>query len=44
MSRAQEMRDLEGALSYMKGKGYSEVGTYGVSMGAATSLLVAMTW
>jgi pimeloyl-ACP methyl ester carboxylesterase len=36
-----EMRDLEAALGYMKAKGYSELGTYGISMGAATSVMVA---
>ena len=36
-----ETRDLEGALNYLKDKGYSEFGTYGISMGGGTSLLAA---
>lgn len=36
-----EMRDLEGALNYLKSRGYSEFGTYGISMGGGTSLLLA---
>jgi pimeloyl-ACP methyl ester carboxylesterase len=36
-----ETRDLEGALNYLKGRGYSEFGTYGISMGGGTSLLLA---
>ena len=37
----RETRDLESALDYLENKGYSEFGTYGISMGAATSLLAA---
>lgn len=36
-----ETRDLEGALSYLKSRGITEVGTLGYSMGAATELLAA---
>jgi uncharacterized protein len=36
-----ETRDITGALDYLKGRGYTEFGTYGVSMGAAISLLAA---
>ena len=38
---AWETRDITGALDYLKGRGYTEFGTYGVSMGAAISLLAA---
>lgn len=33
-----ETRDVGGALAYLKGRGFSEVGTIGFSMGAATAL------
>lgn len=36
-----ETRDVAGALDYLKGRGYTEFGTYAVSMGAGTSLLAA---
>lgn len=36
-----ETRDVAGALDYLKGRGYTEFGTYAVSMGAAISLLAA---
>jgi hypothetical protein len=36
-----ETRDVAGALNYLKGRGYTDVGTYAVSMGAATPLLAA---
>lgn len=36
-----ETRDVAGALDYLKSRGYTEFGTYGVSMGAAISLLAA---
>jgi uncharacterized protein len=33
-----EVRDVAGALAYLKGRGFSQVGTIGFSMGAATAL------
>lgn len=36
-----ETRDLAGAINFLKGKGYSEFGVYGISMGAGTALLAA---
>lgn len=38
---AWETRDVAGAVSFLEGRGYSIIGTYGVSMGAAISLLAA---
>jgi pimeloyl-ACP methyl ester carboxylesterase len=38
---AWETRDVAGAVAFLKGRGYSLIGTYGVSMGAAISLLAA---
>jgi len=36
-----EVRDVAGALNYLKGRGITEVGTLGFSMGAATALNAA---
>jgi len=36
-----ETRDVAGALNYLQGRGYKDIGSYAVSMGAATSLLAA---
>ena len=38
---AWETRDVDGAVEFLKGRGYKTIGTYGVSMGAAISLLAA---
>jgi uncharacterized protein len=37
----QETRDVDGALRYLEGRGVTEVGGLGFSMGAATALLAA---
>lgn len=36
-----ETRDVAGAVKFLDGRGYKAIGTYGVSMGAAISLLAA---
>ena len=36
-----ETRDVAGAVKFLDGRGYKVIGTYGVSMGAAISLLAA---
>lgn len=36
-----ETRDLAGAINFLKSKGYSEFGVYGISMGGGTALLAA---
>ncbi len=36
-----EKKDLEGAVEYVKGRGYSSIGVLGFSLGAVTSLLAA---
>ncbi len=38
---ALETRDISGALAYLKGRGVDEVGSFALSMGAATELLAA---
>ena len=38
---AWETRDVAGALKFLQDRGYDTIGTYGVSMGAAISLLTA---
>jgi fermentation-respiration switch protein FrsA (DUF1100 family) len=38
---AWETRDVTGALDYLKSRGVTEVGIYGISMGAATAIMAA---
>lgn len=38
---AKEVRDLQGALRYLRGRGITEVGVWGFSMGGAVALMAA---
>ena len=39
---AWETRDVAGALNYLKSRGVTEVGSYGISLGAATQIMAAV--